>query len=62
MVAILVMLLQAAPPEGVTFERNVVYGKGGGEDLTLHLARPKDVAGPLPCVLVIHGGGWAAGS
>ncbi|HEX7900905.1 MAG TPA: alpha/beta hydrolase [Planctomycetota bacterium] len=56
----LLMLLQV--PDGVAFEKNVVYGKGGGEDLTLNLARPKDVAGPLPCVLIIHGGGWAAGN
>ncbi len=55
---VLLMLLQ---PDGVAFEKNVVYGKGGGEDLTMNVARPKDVAGPLPCVLVIHGGGWAAG-
>jgi acetyl esterase/lipase len=58
---LLAALLQAAPPEGVRFERNVVYGKGAGEDLTLNLARPQDAPGPLPCVLVIHGGGWAAG-
>jgi acetyl esterase/lipase len=61
MLALLVALLQQTAPDGVAFERNVVYGKGGGEDLTLNLARPKDAAGPLPCVLVIHGGGWAAG-
>lgn len=58
MLALLILLQQ---PDGVAFERNVVYGKGGGEDLTMNVARPKDVAGPLPCVLVIHGGGWAAG-
>ncbi len=62
MIAILFMLLQQAAPEGVVFEKNVVYGKGGGEDLTLNLSRPQQAAGPLPCVLVIHGGGWAAGS
>ena len=56
----LLMLLQV--PDGVAFEKGVVYGKGGGEDLTMNVARPKDVAGPLPCVLVIHGGGWAAGN
>jgi acetyl esterase/lipase len=58
----LLWLLQAAPPDNVVFEKNVVYGKGGGEDLTMNVARPKDVAGPLPCVLIIHGGGWAAGN
>lgn len=62
MIAILFVLLQQSAPEGVVFEKGVVYGKGGGEDLTFNLSRPKDVAGPLPCVLVIHGGGWAAGN
>lgn len=57
------------PPEDVLFEREVTYGKGGGEDLKLNLARPRLVDGQpfdpeqhrLPCVVVIHGGGWAAG-
>jgi acetyl esterase/lipase len=57
------------PPDDVLFERDVVYGKGGGEDLKLNLARPRSVEGRpfdpaqhrLPCVVVIHGGGWAAG-
>lgn len=62
MIQLAALLLLQAVPEGVSFEKGVVYGKGGGEDLTLNLSRPKDVAGPLPCVLVIHGGGWAAGS
>jgi acetyl esterase/lipase len=57
-------LLLPAPqvPEGVTFEKDVVYGKGADLELKLNVARPKDAAGPLPCVVVIHGGGWAAGS
>lgn len=50
-----------APPEGVEFERDIVYGRGAGEDLRLNLARPKGAAGPLPCLVVIHGGGWASG-
>lgn len=57
------------PPEDVLFERDVTYGKGSGEDLKLNLARPRWVEGApfdparhrLPCVVVIHGGGWAAG-
>src|SRR5262245_20412251 len=52
---------QAQAPDDVLFERDVVYGKGGGEDLKLNLARPKQGEGRRPCVLVIHGGGWAAG-
>ena len=49
-------------PEDVVFEKDVVYGKGAGEDLKLNIARPKDASGPLPCIVFIHGGGWAAGN
>jgi acetyl esterase/lipase len=49
------------PPEGVEFQRDVTYGRGGGEELQLNLARPADAAGPGACVVVIHGGGWKAG-
>lgn len=55
-----------APPapgaaRDVEFFKNVVYGTGGGRDLTLNLARPKASAGPAPCVVVLHGGAWAHG-
>jgi acetyl esterase/lipase len=46
----------------VLFEKDVVYGTGGGEELKLNLARPKEASGPLPCIVFIHGGGWAAGN
>ena len=50
-----------APPD-VDFQRDVVYGKGGDVDLKLNLARPKSPASKkLPCVVVIHGGGWMGG-
>ncbi len=48
-------------PAGILFERDVVYGKTGDVELKLNLARPETTDGPRPCVLVIHGGGWAAG-
>jgi acetyl esterase/lipase len=50
------------PPEGVLFEKDVVYGQGAGEDLKLNLSRPKESPGGLPCIVFIHGGGWAAGN
>ncbi|HXX95486.1 MAG TPA: alpha/beta hydrolase [Planctomycetota bacterium] len=50
------------PPEEVIFEKDVVYGQGAGEDLKLNLSRPKDAPGAVPCIVFIHGGGWAAGS
>jgi acetyl esterase/lipase len=47
----------------VEFTPDVVYGKGGGEDLKLDIARPKSAdAKKLPCVVFIHGGAWRAGS
>ena len=52
----------ADPPADVLFEKDVVYGKTADTDLKLNLSRPRDAAGKkLPCVLVIHGGGWAGG-
>ena len=52
----------AEPPEDVSFQRDVVYGKGGDVDLKLNLSRPKNPASKkLPCVVVIHGGGWMGG-
>lgn len=58
---VLALLLVQDKPE-FSLERDVVYGKGAGEDLKLNLCRPKETGSPRPCVLVIHGGGWAAGS
>src|SRR5947209_7968278 len=49
-------------PAGVTWEKDIVFGKGGDTDLHLDLARPKDAAGPLPCIVVNHGGGWRGGN
>lgn len=40
----------------------MVYGHAGGEDLQLDLFTPKDIFGPLPAVVVLHGGGWTKGS
>jgi acetyl esterase/lipase len=48
-------------PDTVEYTRNIVYGKGGDRDLMLNLARPKHMNGPLPCVVLIHGGGWSGG-
>lgn len=41
---------------------DLVYASPGGKDLRLDLARPRGAAGVRPAVVVIHGGGWAAGS
>jgi len=59
--ALVLLAQERKPPDDVAFERDLVYGKGGGEELKLNLSRPKSAEGALPCVLVIHGGGWAGG-
>ena len=52
---------RADPPADVLFEKDVVYGKAGDYDLKLDLSRRRRRGEKLPCVLVIHGGGWAGG-
>lgn len=41
---------------------DVVYAKAGDVELKLDLAEPAEGEGPFPAVVVIHGGGWRAGS
>ncbi|MBX7166003.1 MAG: alpha/beta hydrolase [Pirellulales bacterium] len=41
---------------------DVEYGKGGDEPLVLDLCQPADPKGPLPCLVLIHGGGWQSGN
>lgn len=49
-------------PDNVTIERNIVYAKYGTRELMLDLYRPKGrSASPLPCIVVVHGGGWRNG-
>ncbi|MBX7072596.1 MAG: alpha/beta hydrolase [Pirellulales bacterium] len=58
----LVAALADEPPADVELRKNVVYGKAGDEELTLHLARPKKIDSTLPVIVYIHGGGWRAGN
>ena len=41
---------------------NVTYQRAGGVDLKLDIYRPRDVEGPNPTLMYIHGGGWTNGS
>ncbi|MDX1944860.1 MAG: alpha/beta hydrolase [Pirellulaceae bacterium] len=51
-----------SPPAGILYEPDIVVGKGGDVELMLDLARPEKVdSDPLPCVVMIHGGGWRGG-
>ncbi|MFN3194093.1 MAG: alpha/beta hydrolase fold domain-containing protein [Aureliella sp.] len=49
-------------PKDVSIEENVVFGKGGGRDLTMHILSPKQrLQEPAPVFVWIHGGGWQGG-
>ena len=55
----------AAPvplPDGVTVEKDVVYGKGGAIDLKLDIYKPKPGTGKRAATLHLHGGGFTGGS
>jgi acetyl esterase/lipase len=43
-------------------QRDVVYGRGGAQDLHADLAYPRNAPGPLPAIIHIHGGGWIGGT
>lgn len=49
-------------PEGVAFDRGIVYAKPGGVPVSLNLAQPKEVKGLRPAIVCIHGGGFRAGN
>lgn len=50
-----------APKLEIELQEDVQYGTGAGEPLTMHLAKPKGLSAPAPCVVFIHGGGWMFG-
>src|SRR5215831_5614184 len=52
------LLAAQAVPDGVTFEKDIVYSQGAR--LMMDLARPKG-PGPYPAVIAIHGGGFSGG-
>ena len=52
----------AALPDNVSIEKDIVYAKYGPRELLLDVYRPKErSASPLPCIVVVHGGGWKNG-
>ena len=48
-------------PDTVVFEKNIEYTNPDNQHLQLNIAKPKG-NGPFPAVLLIHGGGFRAGS
>ena len=51
-----------AVPDGVTVEKDVVYGKGGGLDLKLDIYKPKPGTEKRAATIHLHGGGFTGGS
>ncbi len=49
-------------PPGVKAHRDLAYVENGHERQKLDLYLPEKSDGPVPLVIWIHGGGWAAGS
>jgi acetyl esterase/lipase len=62
LIALCTLLAAQEPKVEEVFEADVVYGKGSDVDLKMNIGRPKESSGPLPCIVLIHGGGWAAGN
>jgi pectinesterase len=49
-------------PDTVKVERDIVYAKYGDREVLLDLYLPKQPASAkIPCIVVIHGGGWRSG-
>jgi acetyl esterase/lipase len=49
-------------PDGVTVEKDVVYGKGGALDLKLDIYKPKPGSEKRAATIHLHGGGFTGGS
>ena len=57
-------LIVVSPPPSpdVLVDKDIEFAKVGERSLTLDLYRPKDQKAPVPGIIVIHYGGWNAGS
>jgi acetyl esterase/lipase len=54
--------IKRSVPDTVKVERDLVYAKYGEREVKLDLYLPKQpAADKIPCVVVIHGGGWRSG-
>lgn len=62
LVVFVAIAARGGQPEAIPIEKEIVYGKAGGVDLHLDLARPPAGDGPFPLVICIHGGAWRGGN
>jgi acetyl esterase/lipase len=53
---------EVSPPPPPKVLRDVTYKSVNGKDLKLDLYLPEGVDHPVPLILLVHGGGWGAGS
>ena len=58
--AVAVLLTNIAPLLAQQLQRDIEYGRAGGERLLLDVNIPNG-EGPFPVAILIHGGGWGAG-
>ncbi len=54
--------LSMAAQNSITVTENIAYRTDKGPNTVLDLAKPTQAAGQRPAILIIHGGGWSAGS
>lgn len=65
MLPLLFLLAQAPPavpqmPPSVIYDANIEYSNVG-QKTEMDIVRPRNASGPLPAVLLVHGGGFRAG-
>jgi acetyl esterase/lipase len=54
--------MRRALPGSVKVERDFVYARYGEREVKLDLYLPKEpVSAKIPCIVVVHGGGWRSG-
>jgi acetyl esterase/lipase len=54
--------VQAAPIDKLPIDDRWITVPAGVGDVRVRIVRPKDVAGTLPVILYMHGGGWVLGN
>jgi acetyl esterase/lipase len=47
--------------KAIRFDYNIVFAKGGTQELRLDLVMPVEGEGPFPAIICLHSGGWVGG-